>query len=238
MSSGITRKEQAANPLRQQENNLNDPLQIKEMIRVKGFAHLSTAISSEEFESISQQLGAILFRTELKITEGRKSVVYKPESIGFHMDNPTVQIIGWHCLRQDETDGASLLLDTADIAEHFLEPELKVLETINIRCPDLALHNPDAGKEAYFLSPLLSWNGSVPQVYFVGWLLLDSYDEQQTEVLEKFKDYLQQKQEHQVIRLRLKEGEALFINNRRLLHGRGPIEQNSSRLINRVWITG
>jgi Taurine catabolism dioxygenase TauD, TfdA family len=214
-----------------------EPLNLMGSIDSTGYAHLKSPISYDEFESFSRKLGSIVYRTGLQITEGRKSVVYKHEEIGFHMDNPNVHIIGWYCVRQDESDGSSLLIDTGDIGQYFSQAELRILQTIDVRCPHPLLHDPDSGREAFFLAPLLSWRGSIPQVYFARWLLLDSYDEKQTNVLDKFNEYLRQKQERELIKLRLGEKEALFINNRRLLHGRGQIGRSSSRFIKRVWIT-
>jgi len=212
-------------------------LSLMETINSTGYAHIKDPISYEGFEALSQQLGSIVYRTDLQITEGRKSVVYKPEEIGFHTDNPNVRIIGWYCIRQDESGGSSLLIDTGDIEQCFSQAELGVLQTINVRCPHPLLHDPDTGKEAFFLTPLLSWRNSIPQIYFASWLLLDSYDERQTNALDKFKSFLLRKQERELIKLRLSEKNALFINNRRLLHGRGEIAHNSPRLIKRVWIT-
>lgn len=212
-------------------------LNLMKTIASAGYAHVKGSISYDEFESFSRQLGAIVYRTDLHITGGRKSVVYKPEEIGFHMDNPNVHIIGWYCVRQDESDGSSLLVDTSNIERYFSPSEMAILQTIDVKCPHPLLHDPDAGKEAFFLAPLFSWKHSVPQIYFADWLLLDSYDEKQAKALDKFRDYLRRKQEREFITVRLKEKEALFINNRRLLHGRGQIGRNSSRLIKRVWIT-
>lgn len=214
-----------------------EPSNLMETIDSAGYAHVKGPVSYDEFEYFSRQLGAIVYRTDLHITEGRKSVVYKHEEIRFHMDNPNVHIIGWYCVRQDESDGSSLLVDTRDIGQYFSPSELAVLQTIEVKCPHPLLHDPDAGKQAFFLAPLLSWKQSIPQVYFADWLLLDSYDEKQTNALDKFKSYLRLKQERELIKVRLSEKEVLFINNRRLLHGRGRIGRNSSRLIRRVWIT-
>ena len=199
----------------------NDTLNLMGDIESIGYAHIKGPISHGEFEALSQQLGAIVYRTDLHLTEGRKSVVYKFGEIGSHMDNPHVHIIGWYCVKQDESDGSSLLVDVGDIERYFSQPELAVLQTVNVRCTHPVLHDPEAGKEVFFLSPLLSWRGATPQIYFVNWHLLDSYDKRQANVLDKFKGYLRQKQERELIRVRLKENEALFINNRRILHGRG-----------------
>jgi hypothetical protein len=201
-----------------------------------GYAHTRQAMAYEDFELIAQQLGSIILRTELAITADRKSIVYKPDEIGFHQDNPTIHFIGWYCVHQDEMDGSSRLLDTDNLVTTFSSDELEVLSTINIRYPDLANHQPDLGREAYFQAPLLDKGSAGYGVYFTPWFLLDSYDEQQRRVLDKFIAYVKAKETHEVIGIRLKPGESLFINNRRMLHGREAIRPDSRRFIKRVWI--
>ena len=203
-----------------------------------GYAHVKQPRALETFESMAQQMGAIIMRTDLAITPERSSIVYKSDAIAFHQDNPAMNILGWYCVRQDEIDGSALLLDTGDVAEHFSPEEMEVMRSVSVRYPhpDPLYHNPDMGLVAYLLWPLLTGKATRPQVYYVPWLLLDSYDEKQRRVLEKFAGYLRAKEANQVISIRLREGESLFIDNNRMLHGRGPLQQDSKRFLKRVWI--
>ena len=200
-----------------------------------GFAHIPSTISLEGFEALSSKLGSIVMRTDLAITPGRTSIVYKPDAIAFHQDNPAMNIIGWHCVQQDQIDGSALLIDTADIVSHFSPDHLKIMTTIDVRCPDTDpnRHNPDKGLIAYFLWPMLTQKPERTEVYYVPWLMLDSYSPEQRDVIARFDEYLLAKE---VINIRLNEGETLFIDNNRMLHGRGPIDTGSKRFLKRVWI--
>ena len=212
--------------------------EILASIESLGYAHIKLPLSEEGFETIAESLGSIALRTDLTITPNRSSIVYKPDEIGFHQDNPTMSMIGWYCVQQDELDGSGRLLDAGDVAGHFSPEERKVLGTISVRCPDSdpKRHNPDIGVFAYFLWPLLVEKARRCHVYYAPWLLLDSYDEEQSRALEKFAEYLRAKEENQAISIRLKKGESLFIDNNRMLHGRGPIQPDSKRFLKRVWI--
>jgi alpha-ketoglutarate-dependent taurine dioxygenase len=52
-------------------------------------------------------------------------------------------------------------------------------------------------------------------------------------VIRKFDEYILAKE---AINIRLNEGETLFINNNRMLHGRDAINAGSKRFLKRVWI--
>ena len=204
-------------------------------IQQQGYAHISKPLDVESFETVASLMGSIAMRTDLVITPGRSSIVYKPDAIAFHQDNPFMNIIGWHCVQQDDIDGSALLIDTADIAEQFTPEQLMIMTSIEIRCPDAdpSRHNPDRGLIAYFLWPMLRKTNTRCEVYYVPWLMLDSYSAEQREIIQKFDEYLLAKE---VINVRLNQGETLFIDNNRLLHGRGPIPAGSKRFLKRVWI--
>jgi hypothetical protein len=200
-----------------------------------GYAHIRQSHTYEEFEEIAQQFGSITLRTDLAITPARSSIVYKPDEIRLHQDNPTMNVLAWYCVRQDQLDGSVQLLDAGDVCDHFSADEIAIMKTIRIGYPDPdpTRHNPDQGLIAHLLWPLLREKATRTEVYYAPWLLIDTYDEQQRRLLEKFAEYLRRKE---VITIRLKAGESVFIDNNRILHGRGPIQEDSQRLIKRVWI--
>ena len=203
-----------------------------------GYAHLRQAHTYDEFEEIAQQFGSIALRTDLAITPARNSIVYKADEIRLHQDNPAMNVLAWYCVRQDQLDGSARLLDTADVAAYFSADEIEIMKRTRIGYPDPDphRHNPDRGLIAHLFWPLLSERAWRTEVYYVPWLLIDTYDEQQHRLLEKFAEYLRQKEENELITIRLKAGESLFIDNNRILHGRGPIQEDSQRFLKRVWI--
>ena len=203
-----------------------------------GYAHIRQTHTYEEFEESARQLGSIALRTDLAITPSRHSIVYKPDEIRLHQDNPAMNVLGWYCVRQDQLDGSARLLDAGDVCDHFSPDEIAIMKSIRIGYPDPdpTRHNPDQGLVAHLLWPLLRENATRTEVYYVPWLLIDSYDEEQRRLLDKFAEYLRRKEENELITIRLKAGESLFIDNNRILHGRGSIQKDSQRFLKRVWI--
>ena len=104
-------------------------------IQSLGYAHLRQPLTTETFDIVAQQLGSIALRTDLTITRNRSSIVYKPDEIAFHQDNPVMNILGWFCLQQDEVDGSALLLDTSDVADYFSRSELKIMGNVMVEYP-------------------------------------------------------------------------------------------------------
>ena len=228
----------ALDPLSSKRTPSDLSAEVLASLRTLGYAHVRQARAAEEFDKVAQQLGSIALRTDLTITPQRSSIVYKPDEITLHQDNPTMNVLGWYCVRQDEFDGSARLLDAGDVGDYFSRSEIEIMRRTNVGYPDPdpSRHNPDVGLIAYLLWPLLTEKATRTEVYYVPWLLIDSYDELQSRVLEKFAEYLRTKEESELITIRLRAGESLFIDNNRVLHGRGPIKENSKRFLKRVWI--
>ncbi len=219
---------------------------IREMIRGSGYFHLRVPIALDAFNLLASGLGAVQGRTDITIDTVRdlaqqrrrgstirpnRGSVYRAEGIGFHTDAPSVSLIGWYCLEPDTVDGANLLLDTRDLTDHFALDELAILSTIQVNCPVL-----ESDTQNFRQEPLISKSDSAYHVYYAPWLLLDGYQEQQSRLLEKFDRYLRDRERTQLIRVRLEKQESLFIDNRRMLHGRGPIAADSKRHLIRVYL--
>ena len=238
MSGAVSGLDATLNSISGDRNTVELSAAVLASLAARGYAHIKPPHTAQDFDAVAQQLGTITLRTDLTLTPDRSSIVYKPAEIDFHQDNPTMNILGWYCVQQDELDGSVRLLDAGDVAAHFSRRERQLMSSINVRCPesDPGRHNPDKGLIAYFLWPLLTETPTRTEVYYVPWLLVDAYDEDQQRALAKFAAYLSAKEEKQLISIRLKVGESLFIDNNRLLHGRGPIQQDSKRFLKRVWI--
>src|ERR1043166_3946304 len=213
-------------------------VEVLASLKSLGYAHIRQTHTYEEFELMAQQLGSIALRTDLAITPSRNSIVYKPDEISLHQDNPAMNVLGWYCVRQDQFDGSARLLDAGDVRDHFSASEIEIMKGTRIGYPDPdpARHNPDRGLVAHLFWPLLRDHAARTEVYYVPWLLIDSYDQEQRRLLDKFADYVRRKEENELITIRLEAGESLFIDNNRILHGRGPIQKDSKRFLKRVWI--
>ena len=170
-----------------------------------------------------------------RVVKGRPGP-YGSDVVGFHTDNIRVDVMAMYCVEQDEIDGAILLLDTGDLAEHFSPRELAALSSLELWAPPVTPPGK-AREDFYYRAPLISRSAEGYRVYYIPWLLPDSLDQPASEMLKRFSDYLKEKEETGLIRLPVEKQESVFIDNHRMLHGRGAITENSKRHMLRHYIS-
>ncbi|MBO6938615.1 MAG: TauD/TfdA family dioxygenase [Deltaproteobacteria bacterium] len=189
-------------------------------LRTDGFVR-SSNLDPLAYRGIADALGTVIDETDVRLRPAGRTCLTRPRMIPFHTDHPHAEIIGWHCMRQDPTDGASLLVDAQD-ALAMLSPE-------------------DREELSNVTMPALRWLGGEPDptplvdgrsVFFAPWLPVP---EPASEVVGRLRVGLDGARVH---RCRLRPGEALFVDNRRMLHGRGAISKGSARWLQRLWIAG
>ena len=154
--------------------------------------------------------------------------MYRPERLSFHADTPMADVLAWYCVEQDAADGSSALVDTGDIARHFDADELAAMERVRVRYRA----GGEAGHEIFDDVPLRA----ASKIYYAPWLVSPDLDERQRELVARFDDYLAKKDATAPIRIRLKPGEMLFIDNHRVLHGRSELPPDSRRHLVRLYI--
>jgi hypothetical protein len=196
----------------------------------QGIAHVRGPLDRAGFLALAGALGKPLGAERIALRPGAHAYVAKPGPVPFHTDHPDVGVIGWWCERQDEVDGASRLLDTRPITMGLPAESRSVLEAADLWCPPLAGGPPterrpalrvEAGEDAIFLPP---------------WLLLAEETEERKAALELVVESVRVAAESAVVEIRLQPGEALFADNRRMLHGRRAIGERSGRALQRVWV--
>ena len=220
-----------------------DPVEIRRALAQQGYYHRRGAHSFESFEALCAALGEIRFRTDIHISPDKEAEqrrtrtfgphrpgVYTDGELAFHTDNPNWSILGWHCVEQDEKAGESLLLDLGDAARAFSARELEELCALRIYLPV----RDASWNETAELAPVLKPAGSSFDVYWVPWLVAGGFEETHGAVLRRFREWLRQKEASELISLRLQPGEALFIHNNRMLHGRRPLTPGSRRQLVRL----
>jgi O-methyltransferase len=221
--------------------------EVRASLREHGLARLQP-MAEDRFVELAASLGEIELRTDLVIdpaleeedrlrrrADGKpdRPVVYSPSELGFHTDRPTVDVIGWYCVEQDASDGAVLLIDTADLEEHFSAAELAALEKVEV---GYSLRDRETGGEELRTAPLASRGPRGRLVYYAPWQLPQGTDAATARLLAGFAAYVERKRETSLRRIRLQPGESLLIDNHRLLHARGELSPASRRHIVRLYI--
>jgi alpha-ketoglutarate-dependent taurine dioxygenase len=215
-------------------------------LRVRGWALTTQPISEAEYEQLAQELGTIELRTDIKVdpekdqkqraarlpaAQNRPSV-YQSGELEFHTDRPTVDILGWYCVAQDDDGGENLLIDTSDLPKHFRDNELEELGKIKVAHFVTDQHGHESKQHA----PLVARGPEGWRVFFVPWNLVAPEEEWRRSLLDGFIRYVDQKVQRDVLRLRLLPGQCLFISNLRMLHGRGSLPAGSRRHLIRYYI--
>jgi hypothetical protein len=219
---------------------------IAEALAAHGWAHVAHPLSDDEFETVARHIGTIELRTDLRVDPERaaqqrrdlgddargRPVLYEAEAMDYHTDRPGVGVLAWRCVEPDATGGENQWLDVRDIAATFTPDELDALGLIEV---GYAMTTESGSLEVRF-APLVERGADGPLVYWVPWRVRPLRGEDERRLLERFVAYVRTKHERGPMALRLRPGESLFLENRRMLHGRAPLPPDSRRHLVRLYI--
>jgi alpha-ketoglutarate-dependent taurine dioxygenase len=83
---------------------------------------------------------------------------------------------------------------------------------------------------------VLTTAGAHDSLFCSPWLRAVGNDPSQQRALDELKASLQQRAASHLIKIRLRRGDLLIIDNGRILHGRGELRSDSKRELLRAWI--
>jgi hypothetical protein len=217
--------------------------EIAHVLETKGYLHLKWPMSIKHYEQLAGELGTIILRSDVRVDANQEKAqeavrvikgrpgIYKPSALDMHTD-PNADLVSWYCVEQEEIGGNMLMIDAGDFERQFSLDEMAVLEKIELLSPGRA----SDGIEIINRRPLLTKEKGRYRLFYVSWLLPDSYDHTINKIFEKFVAYLKHKEETQLIELPVKKQETVFIDNRRMLHGRGALKEDSRRHLVRLYL--
>lgn len=209
--------------LRRTADSINDQLRMRGHARVR-------VTGASEYLALCDALGTVTHTTEVRIRPGIRQYTALPDAVPFHTDHPNADVVAWFCLEQDAVGGATLLLDIADVLEHLSAAVSYSLTTVQL--PVL---------RSQISRPILSRDMSGrPRVY---WLpafaqgLKPQLSTREVRAIDEFATVLNALRSAAfTTRVRLAVGEALFIDNGRLLHARNSIDAGSTRFLLRAYV--
>ncbi len=202
---------------------------IKNALGEHGFAVLREPLGRDDYLGLARELGALVGAEAIALRPGAHAYVAKPGRVPLHTDHPEVDVVGWLCEVQDESDGASLLLDTRPVLDALAASERELLLRVRLACPQLA-GGPPTGTW-----PVLRETHEGYAVFCSPWLQAVGAKDDEAEALDRFRRRLSAAATTPA-EVRLAPGEALFIDNRRVLHGRRALLESSRRQLLRVWL--
>lgn len=199
-----------------------DKSAIDDDLKRNGFSVID-GLSHAEFCKLMESYGEIITASDIKINElsNRKFNDYK--ELDLHTDTPLAGLVAWYCVVQDNKAGESLFVDGKEILNEMSEEELCILNNTRIKYPVFK-------KTETRDHPIVDENQAI---YYTSWLKYTNYSAEQVNALQCFESYI----EHAaIISVRLRPGQALILDNKRMLHGRGEISQNSKRYLYRLHV--
>jgi hypothetical protein len=200
---------------------------LKDELEARGFVHVARHLPAEEFEAMCSSLGNITGRSDVALRKEAHSYVARPEAVPFHTDF-VVDIIAWRCDVQDPLDGASLLLEASTVIGK-LSPALAMrLRNTVIEMRAMPAATPHRRE-------VIQCRGATDRMSFAPWLRPAEGDRSECAAYDALRCAVTASvtEAHAV---RLMPGEALFVDNGRFLHGRGPLAVDSPRKLSRRWI--
>lgn len=176
----------------------------------------------EEAGAVAKQLGPLLKITEVRIGNGR-TYLSSADRIPPHTDHPLARLILWYCHQDDSNGaGANILVDTRSVIRALPARLAAELAGVNLPCPDVHTLMPTRTYPLYDPERI--------QVFYAPWLCIDP----RSEAMLSFEaEIAKTEHRHSVL---LREGEALLIDNRRMLHWRDALPEDSQRWLTRYWI--
>lgn len=211
---------------------------IADTLRRDGYLHLKYPISMETYDLIVSRLGTVVLRSDVKIDRAKeqnqekfrsrrgRGGIYGSGRFELHTDT-TENLVSWYCVEQDDSGTPMILLEVNDLEDHFSPRELDLLSKVEVTQP---VRKSEFEQESFKFVPMLfKQNGKYRIFFYAPWLMRDSYDSDTTQVLEKFNYYLKHKEETQLITVPFKKHDSIFIDNHRILHGRGELPPSSKQ---------
>lgn len=211
-------------------SDLIDAREVAERVREHGYVHVREVLDLPAFRRLAADLGHIVAEEVIELRDGGHAYVAKPGPVPLHTDQAQVEIIGWLCRRQDELDGASVLLDSRSFLDAMDEASLRLLRRVRLACP------PVAGGPPSMAVPVLRATGRRDLFFCSPWLDPVGGEAEDRAVLRQLWSAIQAAAASSAIRVRLAPGEALFIDNQRVMHGRDALPSNSHRRLHRAWV--
>jgi hypothetical protein len=203
--------------------------EVADALRRDGFFH-ARGIGPDEYLALTASLGEVVAVEEIELRPGVGSYACSPGPVPFHTDHPAVTTAAWYCVRQDPVDGASLLVDARRLIGKRTSEQIALLKRLRLAFPPLVAGHPPGA------APVLVPRSDGYGIYYPPLVRPEEPEPGALVALQELAERVCEIDPTEQIRIRLEVNDALFVDNRRMLHGRGRLRPNSTRLLRRVWI--
>lgn len=202
---------------------------IVDAVRSTGWCRLGP-ISDLEYRELVAKLGTPWCETAVELRPDVRSYLCKPEAVPFHTDHPDADLMSWRCEMQDDLDGAQQLVDGLAALRACGAQVRDVLTRVNT---EVRVRRDSPASR----TPIVRETPEGDRLFYAPWLKPLEQDQQSAGAFNTLRAEIDRRTESAVQEVRLSKGEVLIVDNGRMLHGRGPLEQASRRRLRRFWIT-
>jgi alpha-ketoglutarate-dependent taurine dioxygenase len=196
---------------------------LRSTLETEGRLHLQNMPYSAFREAITA-LGTIIQRTDVRVRPESKAMVTSARSLDLHTDHHAAHYIAWYCHRQSENGGESLLLDARAAFDRL--PPAHRDSLFNLHLHEHKVFPDDPGSW-----PFVMYDQGRLRFYYSFWLTNPSNRDEPA-----YRAFQEALAGISPFELKLRPGDALIIDNHRILHGRRAIGGEGDRYLERFWI--
>jgi alpha-ketoglutarate-dependent taurine dioxygenase len=196
---------------------------LRSTLAEQAYLHLPS-LPYDDFREIVTELGTIIQRTEVRVRPESKAMVTSPRSLDLHTDHHAARYIAWYCHRQSEEGGESLLADAQAAFDRLRQEHRDRL--FNLHLQEHKIFPADPG-----CWPFVLYDRGKLRFYYSFWLA--NPGDRDEPALIAFREALAALPP---MEMKLRPGDALIIDNHRMLHGRKAIGTEGDRYLERFWI--
>jgi hypothetical protein len=198
---------------------------MKKELTEYGFVHLTNQ-SETDLENILNELGEIIYTTDVIVKPESRGMVTSALGLDFHTDHHKAKYILWYCHKQTDRGGDSILIDADQIFS-----KLTVQEQTELRHIKLFEHKIFPGDIDN--NPLVEIDEKGNKIFYYSFWLVKDEDKKIPAFL-KFQSFIC---ETEPTKINLKEKDILIVDNHRIFHGRTAIEGSKDRFLKRYWLS-
>ena len=212
-------------------------MNISNLIMERGYL-ITTATSIEDYKNLCQAIGTPKQYADVHIDPSKKEYKYSSDSIPFHTDNPTMDILGFYSVFPENDGGDNLLLDSRPLLNQLTPEERKALINYSMKLPNSCgtLHPLLNEQENHIFYLPFFWQKEINTFLSSGNTEINATP-LTYQAMAKFHTLVEKAfSTKSYITISLKIGDVLFLNNKIFLHGRQSIPRNSKRYLVRSLI--
>ncbi len=199
---------------------------IRNLLDKKGHHVLSMKMTCPEFYTLGKKLGKIVLKKDVRVKSEPSEALETNESLPYHMDYINIDYIGWLGMVKNEFYEPTWLIDSRPIADKLSKKDQLVLSKVICEKEDFTKPMYELSTKTFYYCPLIINPDSI----------LPEHETDFFRVMDKISELMLKEHRKNRIEVNLGKNEALFINNRFMLHARGNLHEDSKRHLKRIWV--